>query len=75
VGLAFSLFVCVNDDAMGRGQNKDSLPEHGRSGVGREYTCPLRIEPELGQISENSSKPSPTSKQACDVLHDDDAGS
>jgi len=30
---------------------------------------PLRIVPERGQVSENSSKPPP--KQCCDVLHND----
>jgi hypothetical protein len=36
-------------------------------------TFPLRIIPALGQVPENSVKPS--NKQSCDVLHDDVAGS
>ncbi len=34
---------------------------------------PFRIIPERGQVSENGAKPS--TKQSCDVFHDDVAGS
>ena len=37
------------------------------------YAMPFRIVPERGQVSENVCKPS--SKQCCDVLHDDEARS
>jgi hypothetical protein len=37
------------------------------------YTVPDRIEPERGQVSENGSHPE--TKQAWDVLHDDEVGS
>ena len=39
----------------------------------RRNTCPLRIKPCLGQLSENSVQP--VSKDRCDVFHDDVAGS
>lgn len=44
----------------------------GSKGCSR-YTVPLRIKPETGQVSENSAKPSSpfSSKQVCDVLHED----
>ena len=41
--------------------------------VGRRTHDPLRIEPEAGQLSENSIEP--PNKQPCDVLHEDVAGS
>jgi hypothetical protein len=47
-------------------------PVRGTNGASW-YAVPFRIVPERGQVSENSSK-SP-SKQSCDVLHDDVAGS
>jgi hypothetical protein len=39
----------------------------------RRNTCPFRIKPCLGQLSENSVQS--VSKDRCDVLHDDVAGS
>jgi hypothetical protein len=45
----------------------------GKANVGSRYAVPFCIKPERGQVSENLSK-SP-SKQSCDVLHDDVAGS
>jgi hypothetical protein len=47
-------------------------PVRGTNG-GSRYAVPLRIKPERGQVSENSVKP--PSKECCDVLHDDEAGS
>jgi hypothetical protein len=44
-----------------------------RTNVGSSNALPLRVIPDLGQVSENSLH-SP-SKQSCDVLHDDVAGS
>lgn len=37
------------------------------------YAMPLRIKPERGQVSKNAVQPS--TKQRCDVLHDDVSGS
>lgn len=45
----------------------------GRSNVGRAYKAPLRIEPEIGKVSENSVESQ--SKVACDILQEDEARS
>jgi len=59
--------------AAGVGNNPDPVPPvRGTNGC-RWYAVPLRVIPERGQVAENSSN-SP-SKQSCDVLHDDVAGS
>lgn len=44
-----------------------------RSNIGRPYKAPLRIEPEVGKVSENSVESQP--KVACDILQEDEAGS
>jgi hypothetical protein len=59
--------------ASGVGNNPDTLPEVRRADVGGCNATPDRIIPAFGQVSENDSH-SP-SKQSCDVLHDDEAGS
>lgn len=59
--------------ATGVAHNPDTVASVASANGGRWYAVPLRIVPERGQISENSAKP-PT-KQRCDVLHDDVAGS
>lgn len=58
--------------ARGVGQNPDPVASVRRTNGGSWYAVPLRIIPERGQVSENSSKPS--TKQSCDVLHDDKSG-
>lgn len=62
---------------VGVGQDEDPLPKMGGSDSGRRETVPLRMEPELGQISQNLPKASSpvNSKQTWDVLQEDDAGS
>lgn len=45
----------------------------GSANGGSRYAVPLRIIPDLGQVSENLVEPS--TKQSCDVLHDDVARS
>jgi len=46
----------------------------GRADIGRAYRNPLRIEPDFGKAAEQPSSSIPGSK-ACDVLHEDEAGS
>lgn len=56
--------------AVGVGNNPDAItPVRGADG-GSRYAIPESIIPERGQVSENGSEPE--TKQACDVLHDDD---
>jgi len=57
----------------GVGHNPDPISSVRRTNGGSWYAVPFRIKPERGQVSENTLK-SP-SKQSCDVLHDDVAGS
>jgi hypothetical protein len=58
--------------AVGVGNDPNAIPSVRGADGGRRYTVPLRIIPARGQLSENTSKPS--SKERCDILHDDDAG-
>jgi hypothetical protein len=59
--------------AVGVGNNPHSVaPVRGADGASR-YAVPDRIIPERGKVSENGSHPE--TKQAWDVLHDDEAGS
>ncbi len=67
-------------DFCGVGNQPRSLSFVGQSHRGRANVLPLRIIPAFGQVSENAAKPSAwlfsrASKQVCDVLHDDEAGS
>jgi hypothetical protein len=59
--------------AVGVGNNPYAVALMRGANGGSRYAMPFRIKPERGQVSENSLK-SP-SKQRCDVLHDDVAGS
>lgn len=59
--------------AAGVGNNPDSVASMRGANMGSGYAMPLRVIPERGQLSENSAQPS--SQEACDVLHDDEAGS
>lgn len=66
--------------AAGVGHKPNTLSDVGGSNCGSWYARPFCIAPQLGQVSENSAKPSASpfawaSKQRCDVLHDDVAGS
>ena len=54
------------------GNNPHPITDLRGANVGSRYAVPLRIKPERGQVSENSSKPS--TKERCHVLHDDVAG-
>jgi hypothetical protein len=46
-------------DAVGVGSNNpNALSSMRRAGVARAEHSPLRIEPQRGQVSENTSKPS-----------------
>lgn len=55
------------------GEDPQSLAKVRRSAVGRRKHLPFRIEPEVGQRSENSVKPSRS--ESCDVLHEDESRS
>jgi hypothetical protein len=59
-------------DALGVGHNPDAVASVRGAKGGSWYAMPFRIIPERGQVSENSVKPS--TKQSCDVLHDDISG-
>ena len=56
------------------GQHEHPLSAVGSSDLGRSYTRPFRIEPEVGQSSQESSKPIP-GNEASDVFHEDEPGS
>ncbi|MDE0913914.1 MAG: hypothetical protein OSB57_01900 [Planctomycetota bacterium] len=58
----------------GVSQDEASLPPVWRADFGRAQSRPLRIEPEVGQSSKQSSKPIP-GNEAADVLHEDEARS
>jgi hypothetical protein len=60
-------------DASGVGNKPESVAAVRGTNGGSWYAVPLRVIPERGQVSENFSKPS--TKQCCDVLHDDESGS
>lgn len=59
--------------ADGVGQDEQASSEMGRPDVGCSKHIPLRIEPEGGQIPENSIKPS--NSESCDVFHEHEPGS
>ncbi len=66
--------------ARGVGNHPNSVPAMPGANIGSWNAMPLCIKPERGQVSKNSPKPSAwllswASKQVCDVLHDDVAGS
>lgn len=55
--------------ALGVGNDPDAISAVRGTNGGSWYAVPFRIKPERGQLSENNVQPS--TKQACDVLHDD----
>lgn len=62
--------LALESPAVGVGANDpDSIPAVRRANGGSRYAMPLRVIPERGQVSENLAVPS--TKQSCDVLHDD----
>lgn len=62
--------LALASPAVGVGANDpDSIPAVRRANGGSRYAMPLRVIPERGQVSENLAVPS--TKQSCDVLHDD----
>ena len=71
------------ETAVAVGQNEDPTPAMGRPNIGCRETCPLRIEPELGQVSKYGSDGggldgSPAAlggEQASDVFHEHESGS
>lgn len=63
----------LNAVALGVGHNPNAVPKLSGTSVGSRYAMPFSIIPERGQVSENVSEPS--TKQSCDVLHDDELGS
>jgi hypothetical protein len=71
--LIFPIALFTESSATGVCQNPDSLSDVGRSGVVRAQHTPFRIEPQRGQVSENSSKP-PRSEH-WGVFHEDETGS
>jgi len=58
--------------AVGVGNNPDPVAPVRGTNVGSRYAVPFCIVPDLGQVSENSAKPSAlvSRKQRWDVLHD-----
>jgi hypothetical protein len=72
---AVELRACFESPAVGVGvRNKPEPvpPVRGAEG-GSRYAVPLRVIPARGQVPDNSAKSS--SKESCDVFHDDVAGS
>ena len=63
--------------AVGVGHNPDPISVVVRAKFGSWYTVPFRIIPDLGNVPENSLKPSsPLSiKKVCDVFKDGVSGS
>ena len=59
--------------ALGVGNDPHPVPAVRRTNGGSRYAVPFRVIPDLGKVSENTVKA--PSKQSCDVLHDDVAGS
>jgi len=59
--------------ASGVGNNPEPVAAVRGANGGSWYAVPPRIIPERGQVSENVSKPS--TKERCDVFHDDEGGS
>lgn len=59
--------------ASGVGNNPEAVSAVRGANGGSRNAVPLRIEPDLGKVSENTVQPS--TKQRCDVLHDRVAGS
>lgn len=59
------------------GDDPNPVPYVRGANVGSREAMPLRIIPDLGQVSENSAKPSSTlaCNEVCDVLHDEEARS
>jgi hypothetical protein len=60
-------------EAVGVRQDPNSLADVGSAGIVRPQDTPFRIEPQAGQVSENSSKP-PRSEH-WGVFHEDETGS
>jgi hypothetical protein len=59
--------------ALGVTQDEDPLPLVRCTDLRCGYNLPLRIEPEVGQSSQESSDSIP-GKKASDILHDREAG-
>jgi len=59
--------------AAGVAQDPNSLADVGSAGIIRPHDTPFRIEPQDGQVSENSSKPS--TNEHWGVLHEDESRS
>jgi hypothetical protein len=62
---------------VGVGKKPNSVPPMPGPKVGSRNAVPLRIIPDLGQVSENAAKPSAwllarATKQVCDVLHEEE---
>lgn len=75
--LLFAVFLdplALESPAVGVGSNDpDSISTVRRANGSSRYAVPLRVIPERGQVSENLAVPS--TKQSCDVLHDDESRS
>src|SRR5579885_2374040 len=63
----------VPSELSGVGNNPDAFADVRRANVRSSNACPLRVIPDLGQVSENSAH-SPV-KQSCDVFQDREARS
>jgi hypothetical protein len=69
--------TCATDlppfGTLGVGHQPEPVTSVRGANGGSGYAIPLRVIPARGQVSENS--PESSSKESCDVLHDDVAGS
>jgi hypothetical protein len=59
--------------SVGVANQPEPISDMRGANCGSRYNLPFRIIPDLGQVSENASHPE--TKQAWDVLHDDEARS
>jgi hypothetical protein len=71
--LAVELRVDFESPMVGVGKNEDPSAEVWGTHGGRGNNRPFRIEPERGQVAEDTVESS--NKESCDVLHDDVSGS
>ena len=75
--LSFSLAACfigcsTTSIERGVGNNPDPISVVVRAKFASWYTVPFRIVPDLGNVEENSLKPSPvvSTNESCDVFKD-----
>jgi hypothetical protein len=79
LGLGFKEFkIAVESEAVGVGhppKEKPPIPAVWRSNVRRSKTRPFRIDPDLGQVTEDKIESSAGKSDRCDVLQEHEPGS